>query len=88
MKQGIFVVYDKVAETTIGGTMLFRHDAAAVRMFLDAINTKDSAVAAHPADFELRRVGYIDTETCEVTDVALVLVVSGAQVLAMQEGGK
>lgn len=57
---GIYAVRDTVADDIIGGLHLFRHDAAAVRMFTDAINDKGTRLNAHPEDHELIKIGFID----------------------------
>lgn len=56
----LYQVYDLVAATIIGGMIQEVNDAPAIRAFGDALGTKDSILAAHPEDYELRYLGTID----------------------------
>lgn len=64
---GIYAVRDTVAQDIIGGLHLHRHDAAAVRMFIDAATDKGTRIAQHPQDYELICLGYTD-ETGQLYD--------------------
>lgn len=82
MKIGIYVVYDLVAQTIIGGLQLHKHDAPAIRTFVDAATTQGSIVQQHVEDFELRRLGFITEDTKLEEDPATIL--TGSQWLATQ----
>lgn len=56
----LFVVYDKVAETFLFNIVIDRHPAPACRQFNDALAAPDSALAKHPADYQLLHIGYIE----------------------------
>lgn len=59
MKTGIYIVYDKLAQSPVGGLYLHRHDATAIRFFVDVLSDPNSQVGAHPDDFCLMHVGEI-----------------------------
>lgn len=59
---GIYAVRDTVADDIIGGLHLYRHSAAAVRMFTDAITDTGTRLHAHPEDHVLILIGYIDEQ--------------------------
>lgn len=60
--RGLYAVIDLIADDIVGLITLHRHEAAATRMFTDALSMKDSMLAQHPQDFELHRLGYLDDE--------------------------
>lgn len=60
---GIYAVLDTVSSSLFGGLHLHKADAAAVRMFTDALTDERTLIAKHPADFDLICLGYV----CEVT---------------------
>lgn len=66
-KQGLYVIHDTVAEHIVGFITVHKHDAAAIRMFVDVAAAPNSSIAAHPEDYQLVRVGYIDVSTLKIT---------------------
>ena len=67
MIKRLYTVFDIVANTTVGGIVQEMHDAPAIRAFSDALGAKESILAAHPADYELRYIGLIETDTGTIT---------------------
>lgn len=59
MLKQLYVVYDKVADTIIGGIVQENNDAPAMRAFSDALGTPDSILAKHPEDYALLHIGEI-----------------------------
>ena len=80
----VYCVYDKKACEVLGGLVMFRNDAPAVRYFIDGIQQEGSIVHAHPEDFELLCVAEIDDRRTTGYDDARV-VVTGQQVKEMQQ---
>lgn len=62
MRKRLYTVFDILANTTVGGIVQEMHDAPAIRAFSDALGNKESILAAHPADYELRYLGEIETD--------------------------
>lgn len=62
MNKRLYMVFDQVSLTTVGGIILENHDAPAIRAFHDALKMKDSLLAQHPADYSLLQLGEIDSE--------------------------
>nr|QJB18817.1 MAG: nonstructural protein [Microvirus sp.] len=63
MRKNLYMVYDLVAETLIGSVILELTDAPAIRAFHDALRTKESLLAQHPADYQLVSLGELNMET-------------------------
>lgn len=90
MVKNLYVVLDKVAETVMGQVLAFPNDTTAVRYFADVASQKDTIVAKHLTDYELRRIGSIDEATGQISacvnakgELGTDLVVTGAQVRAL-----
>lgn len=86
MLKNLYVVYDKLAQTTMGQILAFPNDASAVRYFVDVASGKDTIVNKHLGDYELRRVGQIEETTGQLQiapDHTDVVVVTGDQVRAI-----
>lgn len=79
--QGLYAVRDLVSSSFLGGIHLFRADAAAIRMFGDAVSMEGSALGAHPDDYVLVRLGILDDETGQIT-ASYDVVVSGSAIVA------
>lgn len=73
MNTYIFAILDTVANALIGGLLLHKHEAAAVRFYSDVATMKDSQIARHPQDFNLLQLGYLDDEHQLVPDYRVVL---------------
>lgn len=65
--EGVYVLYDKLAQAIVGGLHLHKHEATALRMFSDIITMNDSRVAQHPKDFDLCRIGFYNPITHQLT---------------------
>lgn len=86
MKKCLYVIRDVLAESIVGGLLLFPTDAPAVRFFGDVINEPKSSVSAHPNDHVLTYLGSID-ETDGRIDVSDAPrdVITGASYIASRE---
>lgn len=64
--KNIYAIRDRVAKEYVGNQMyllfVFRTDQQAVRYFADAILDEKSALAKHPSDYELVKLGYIEED--------------------------
>lgn len=60
MKIGIYAIRDTAADSIIGGLHMFKHDAVAVRFFMDIASDHQTMVARHLADHEIVKVGDIE----------------------------
>ncbi|WNK13628.1 MAG: nonstructural protein [Microvirus sp.] len=79
----VYAVYDKLAETIIGGLHLMANDASAIRFFSDIIQEANSRIAAHPDDYSLISLGEVEyTNGRAVIQAASFEVVSASAVLA------
>lgn len=57
----LYCVYDLKAESLVGGIIMEKVDAPAIRAFHDALDPKaNSILAQHPADFQLLCLGSVD----------------------------
>lgn len=79
----IYCVYDKKAQELLGGLVMFRNDAPAVRYFTDGVSTEGSIVHQHPEDFELLCVAEISSDGRCTAYPDPVVVVTGAAVRDM-----
>lgn len=76
----LFQIFDKRAQQVIGNIIAYRHPAAAVRVFTDALQNKDSIISQHPEDFDLIELGEQDDETGVITAATIPqTVLSGRQ---------
>lgn len=57
----LYCVYDLKSESLVGGIIMERLDAPAIRAFHDALDPKNQSILAqHPADFQLLCLGSVD----------------------------
>lgn len=83
----IYAVVDTRADDIHGGLILQKNDAAAIRLFGDIASNPQTVVHRHPDDFELRRLGYIDTAN-DIQTEGVAVIITGAQWAAAQQLGK
>lgn len=90
----IYALYDIVAQAIVGQLMIMKHDAAAIRIFADAMTAKEpNMINQHPEDFRLITLGSIlehgTDPNYELDLVELVpayrIVLEGKQWLATRE---
>lgn len=62
MKQTLYMLYDKVAQTTVGNVLRHGHDAPAIRTFHDTLGQQDSGIAVHAEDYDLIAIGTVDDQ--------------------------
>lgn len=79
----LYAIIDSVADAIVGGIQMHRSDAAAIRAFGDIAAADGTVVNKHPEDYELRRLGYIDTANDVQTD-GVAVIITGAQWKAAQ----
>lgn len=85
MIQSLYAVYDLVSESFVGGVHCFAADAAAVRMFGDALADPASMLAKHPNDFQLACLGQLDLGTGVITVPPVRVVLTGEAWAASRE---
>lgn len=78
MWKQLYMVYDIVAGTVIGGIILETTDAPAIRAFHDALTMKDSLLAQHPADYRLLKLGALDLDGVLVSGTQPQIIATGA----------
>lgn len=82
MVKKLFSVYDKVAETLIGGIVQESTEAPAIRAFYDALAAPSSGLGAHPDDYVLYELGELNVNTGLILPVlgdSPVVVATGTQ---------
>lgn len=78
--RNMYCIYDKKAESIVGGIILERVDAPAIRAFHDALNPKNGTVLSeHPEDFELWLLGALDDQGELVPNSGYKSVATGVQ---------
>jgi len=61
MSRSLYAVYDTKSEGIVGGLIMERLDAPAIRAFHDALNPKSNSIlSAHPTDFNLICLGSLE----------------------------
>lgn len=87
----IYAVYDLVAQTIVGRFLhLEKHDAAAIRMFTDAIANPQTDLHAHTADYNLICIGTVLENTDDAIfpveiDPACRIVITGLSIQTMKQ---
>lgn len=84
MVKGIYVIRDTLAQTALGGPMVFAHHAVATRFFGDLMRDERSALNKYPNDHALLHVGSFDEETAVVTPAdSVTVIITGEAWLAL-----
>lgn len=83
----IYAIRDRVANDLAGYFPLvcMRTDAQAVRYFGDSIASEKSAMAAHPQDYELVKLGTI-TDDGRINSHDPEIIITGTALVSMIEG--
>lgn len=84
--KNIYAVYDSVSQTIISALILEASDAPAIRAFYDALRNQGSALAQHPADYDLMLLGSLDMDTGTVYQESTKTIATGNGWLEMQKG--
>lgn len=58
----IYAILDKVADALTGGLQTHKHEAAAIRVFVDIANDPQTTIAHHPDDFVLLCLGQVNED--------------------------
>lgn len=82
----IYGVMDLLSDSLIGPLVLQAHDAPAIRLFTDLLNSPDTIVSKHPKDHALVCFGML-TPTNQVVGIEREIVMSGETWLATQNQG-
>lgn len=81
----LYGINDRLAKDLVGHSMYivfaFRTDHQAVRYFADAILDEKSALAKHPADYELVKLAHISDDG-EITAIDRAVVITGDTLIA------
>lgn len=85
MLKQLYMVYDLVAETVLGGIIQETADAPAIRAFHDALGASESLLAQHPKDFNLLLIGSITSDGTVITPNQPTIVATGAAWVANKE---
>lgn len=59
----VYGIHDGPAGMFVGPIMLFPADAAAIRVFEDALRNPSTTIGQHPGDYDLVLLGTFDPET-------------------------
>lgn len=74
--RGMYVIYDRVAESFIGTIILEKHPAPACRLFSQLLGDKNTQLYTHPKDYDLLHVGYIG-DSGAITPIVAQTVMTG-----------
>lgn len=79
----IYAVRDRIANDLAGTfpLVVFRTDAQAVRYFGDSLATERSALAAHPDDYELVKLGTLADDGA-IEPITPQIIITGAALVA------
>lgn len=80
MVKNVYAIWDKSAETIVGGVHLFPNDTAAIRFFGDIAIDSQTFVSRHIDDHDLLILGKLDEEDAVLIPVDLgdKVVITGA----------
>ena len=81
MKKNLYAVID-TASGIYDGPMPLNSDAVAERGFCDAVAGGESALAKHPGDFAMVKVGIWNDGTGEVEDIQNTTIITGLEAVA------
>lgn len=84
VSRSVFIIYDKVAENFIGQPVLDRHAAPVIRLFHQLLGDQSTQLAAHPRDYSVLHVGYIE-DNGQLWPIEPVTVATGESWAASQE---
>lgn len=85
--KNIYAIRDRIANDLAGYYPLsvFRTDAQAVRYFADSLAQEKGALAMHPSDYELIRLGRIEENGDMFADGTTVIITGDALIAATTE---
>lgn len=83
MHAGIYVIYDRKAQSIVNDMLMtIKHEAVAVRTFQDILAQPKAPMRQWPEDYELRRIAYLDTETCDIVAEQTSIITAAALIAA------
>lgn len=77
----MITIYDTLAQDFTGPVQLMRHDAQAIRMFTDVMQSAN--FANHAEDFHLISLGICDETTGQIANVDKRTLLTGAALRSM-----
>lgn len=85
--KNIYAVRDRIANDLAGHypLVVFRTDAQAVRYFQDSMAIQNSALGAHPRDYELIKLGYVSDDGLITALPRPDIIITGEALVATQE---
>lgn len=72
-KQGIYAIYDTVAEDIAGPLIVAAAEAAVMRIYSDATASKNGLISSHIRDFDLIRLGYLGLDLRIENNYAVIM---------------
>lgn len=84
VSRSVFCIYDRVAEAWIGQLLVDRHPAPVTRMFHQLLGDKNTQLAAHPADYNLLHIGFVE-DSGKLWSVDPTIIATGAAWLSAQQ---
>lgn len=80
MTKGIYVIRDNIAQTALGGPLVFPHHAVAVRFFGDLAKDQQSVIHKYLDDHSLLYIGTFDEESSKIEPLAegVETIITGA----------
>lgn len=85
---GIYAIYDKRAQAIVGGLVIFRAVAAAIRYYGDVASMPDTQLAKHLEDFDLIELGVLTENSTIVAAPTNSTVISGETYKAQLDAQK
>lgn len=85
MHRKIIAIIDLKAEDIVGPLWLFRHDAVALRQFIDIAEQKDTQVHQHLEDYELVELGQLEEDNQTITPTNRVITTGKALKALMEQ---
>lgn len=83
-QRSMFLIYDKISQNFVGQIVVERHPAPVIRLFHQLLGEKNNQIAAHPKDYIVMHIGFIDDDG-SITPIAPLTVATGEAWLAAQE---
>lgn len=82
MKRGIYAIYDNKAADIVSILQVHSHEAVAIRTFTDVALQEQSQIQRHPEDFDLIRLGFLNTGNDLGITPGYQMVITGKTLIA------
>lgn len=80
----LYQLYDRKAQAVSGPIMIYKRDAAAVRLFHSVLSDTRTEPGRYPEDFELRLIGEQNEYTAQLTALEPQIIATGTQWVEQQ----